>query len=337
MLFFRADANSQIGSGHVMRCIAIANAARERGIESTFIVADEESKVIIDNYQYPTICLGSTWNQLNDEIDKLTLFIKDLQINQIFVDSYYVTDEYLSKLKEQTKTIYLDDINSFLYPVDVLINYNIYAKNYNYNDRYKNIKLLIGCEYVPLRKEFQEQHYTVRNKVQNILITTGGTDSFNMTTKLLDLLLNEKQYYNIIFHVVVGNFNVHVEELMNIELKHTNLKLYKNVKNISNLMKVCDLAIAAGGTTLYELAACGIPSISFSQADNQLDGVKEFHNQNIIYYVGDIRENILKCIQKIDAITRELIDNKEMRHEMSLRMKKVVDGFGADRIIDHLI
>ncbi len=337
MLFFRADANSQIGSGHVMRCLAIANAAREKGIESTFIIADEEAKELIDNYEYPTICLSSTWNHLDDEIVELTSLIKELNINQLFVDSYFVTKVYLSKLKELIKIIYLDDINTFLYPVDVIINYNIYAKNYNYLNKYRNTKLLLGCDYVPLRKEFQNQRYIVREQVTNILITTGGTDSYNMSGNLLNTILYKSQYANTNFHVVVGNFNIHIDNLIDIQQKHSNVKLYKNIKYISKLMKESDLAITAGGSTLYELCACGVPSITFSFADNQIDGVVEFHNQNLIYYAGDVRDGINNCIHNIDAKIQELIANKRIRSELSMRMRNMVDGNGANRIIEHIL
>lgn len=337
MLFFRADANSRIGLGHVMRCLAIANAARDRGIESTFIIADEEAKEIIGNYKYSAICLNSLWDNLESEIDKLTLLINELQVEQLIVDSYFVTKIYLSKLKKLIKIIYIDDLNTFIYPVDVIINYNIYAKNCNYNDKYSNTKLFLGCDYVPLRKEFQNQEYFVREQVSNILVTTGGTDYYNMSVNILNLMLKKNQYANINFHVIIGNFNVHIDELRDIQSKNSNVKLYKNIKNISKLMKACDVAIAAGGTTLYELSACGVPSISFSLADNQLDGVNEFDIQNIIYYAGDIRESLDKCINNIDEKIQQLILNRKLRKELSIGMRKMVDGNGADRIIEELL
>lgn len=338
MFYIRSDANSFIGSGHVMRCIAIANSLKKVGIESVFITADRESEKIINSYGYSIICLDSIWNQLEYETDTLSNLIVKNNIDKILIDSYYVTEKYLMSLRQHTKIIYMDDLSKFIYPVDVLINYNIYAKRLKYKKCYSNMKtkLLLGCEYVPLREEFRGRFPIIREKVLNVLISTGGTDTYNLAGKFMEYIIRNNKFRNIVFHIVVGNFNKNKEMLNYLAEMNSNIILHYNVTRMSDLIQNCDVALSAGGSTLYELCACGIPSISYTFADNQLMVANEFSRQNIIYYVGDIRGNLDKCLENIEKKLEIFIKSKKLRKNLSFKMQTLVDGFGANRIIKQI-
>lgn len=174
--YIRADANSQIATGHVMRCMSIAEALeRRRNYRCIFIMADHEGEALLKG-KYSVICLNSQWNRLDDETEKMEALIRDRGIERLLIDSYFVTEDYLKRINSLTKTFYIDDLDRFLYPVDTVINYSIYADSFDYEKRYRqagmNTRFLLGCEYAPLRSEFREVSCLVREQVNNILITT---------------------------------------------------------------------------------------------------------------------------------------------------------------------
>ena len=117
--------------------------------------------------------------------------------------------------------------------------------------------------------------------------------------------------------------------------KYPNLVFYQNLSNLEEYMKEVDLAISAGGTTLYELCALGTPAISYSFADNQLFNVKQFAKDELIDYAGDVRNedifaNAVSLCEKYDR-------DVALRKERSVRMQQMVDGRGARRIAQILL
>ena len=116
---------------------------------------------------------------------------------------------------------------------------------------------------------------------------------------------------------------------------YSNLHFYKDINNLEEYMKSADLAISAGGTTLYELCAVGTPTISYSFADNQLYNVEQFAADGLIDYAGDVRkEDIFK---KAKEIYYRYDADVAMRKERSINMHKAVDGKGAKRIAEAVL
>jgi UDP-2,4-diacetamido-2,4,6-trideoxy-beta-L-altropyranose hydrolase len=338
MFYIRADANPILGSGHVMRCLSIANAIKKRGQDITFITADLQSEKLIRSREYSIICLDTNWNSLEDELDQMKNLVMDQKITSLLVDSYYVTHRYLEELNKITKVSYLDDLNRFIYPVRALINYNIYAGEQNYEKNYpKDTKLLLGSGYIPLREEFICGKRENNQFINNILITTGGADPYNFAGQLLWYLSNHKEFHTLKLHIVVGPLNQNRTILEENAGQYANVTLHENVTRMSELMKDSDIAISAGGSTLYELCSCGVPTISFSYADNQKDGTIEFDRQGLIFYAGDIRDDLHGCLNNISLKLKLLREDYLYRDKLSKKMQELVDGFGADRIAEELL
>lgn len=335
MIYIRADANEMIGTGHVMRCLAIAEKIRSSGEDVYFITADNRSVKIIESKGFETLCLDSVWNDLDYETDRIIEIIVSRKIDILLIDTYYVTFDYLSELKKHTKIAYIDDLHEFAYPVDLLINYNIYADKIDYFDIYggKNIpKLAIGCDYAPLRKEFCNAKRNVNRTVKNILITTGGTDNYNVTENLIESFKSQEWFYNIDFYFVLGRFNENADMLKNNYEKYKNIHFLVNISDMDRYMKMCDIAVTAGGTTTYELCACGIPSVMYTLADNQLEIAKTVSEKEIIPWAGDVRGNMKDCIDKINFHIEEYCENYSKRFDVSNKMQDICDGRGCERI-----
>lgn len=338
MFYIRADANSIIGSGHVMRCLSIAKALKKKGQDTTFITADRNMEELIGRHGFSVICLNSSWNDLGNELGSLKSLIIKEKVNSILIDSYYADDTYLGEIKKVTKVIYMDDLNQCVYPADVLINYNIYADKLNLISLYpQETKLLTGCAYVPLRDEFISAKPNINASVKNVLITTGGSDSYNSAGQIIEAIRKNHRLDFLGLHIVIGPLNQNKDKLEEMARQYSNIKLHYNVSEMSKLMRENDIAISAGGSTLYELCACGIPAISFSYADNQRMGTQEFNYQGYIYYAGDIRDNAAQCLENMTAGIQRLCDNYLLRKELSFKLQALVDGRGAERIAQILL
>lgn len=349
MVVIRADANSKIGMGHVMRCLSVADALVKRREEVLFVTADDTPVPLLTKKGIPYRVLHTDYADMEAELPELLAVLRELTLRaespeaallqrntSILVDSYYVTEKYLAALKKRITTIYMDDIYAFSYPVDMLINYNIYGEEMGYEKdaAFADTKLLLGTEYVPLREEFSagEQQRTAADG--GILITTGGSDSFNLAGQLLMEAmkydaLKEKEY-----HVVSGSLNPHIGELQALAQKHENIHIHCNVTNMAELMAESEVALSAGGSTLYELCAMGVPVIAFSFAENQERLVQTFVKRGIAQYGGNYRTDGNKMVQNTIAGLETLLEDENLRTEYRKKARTLVDGKGADRIAE---
>lgn len=337
MFYIRTDANETIATGHVMRCLSIAEAMKRQGEDTTFIIADHRSEELIASRGFATICLNSRWDDLDKEIDKLKEVIVEREIQTLLIDSYFVTESYLNELRKYTKIVYIDDLNKFIYPVDCLINYNVYAEELNYYERYKvaglqDTQFILGCAYAPLRKEFSGVTRKINDRVSKILITSGGTDKYNVVGHILDMLEKQKWFSEMEYYVILGRFNRnknHLEAQCEI---YENIHLLSNVNNMADYMKLCDIAITAGGTTTYELFATGIPSIMYTLADNQLQIASTVSDKGFISWIGDIRDDVDTCMVNMISCLDELRGNSVKRTILSEKMQQIIDGNGCERL-----
>lgn len=333
-IYIRVDGNESIGLGHVMRCLSIADQLKKFDIEILFITADHSISSLIQDKGFREYSLCSKWDDLESEINSIIPFLKSNKPDILLIDSYYVNEEYFNKLKKYSKIYYIDDLNKIKTPIFGLINYNIYGENFGYDtELYK--KMYLGLRYVPLRNEFLDIPKRYYRGIHKILITSGGTDEYNVIEKFLVYFQKINIFNKLEFYCVIGKFNKNRERLNGKFKVSNNVHLLYNVDNISEYMKICDVAITAGGTTCYELCACGIPSIIYTLADNQYGIAKTFANKKIIPWIGDIRENMQKVLNNLEKELNKL-DNEETWKKRSLEMQLLVDGKGATRLAEIL-
>ncbi len=341
MIFFRADGNKTIGTGHIMRCLSIADAFKKHGEQAIFILADDSLKLLVEERGYETVILGTDYIIMSNELDNMKDLIAKHQPHCLFIDSYFVTKEYLISLKELVKTVYIDDLAAFAYPVDILINYNIFAEDIDYSALYKNEnvklpKMLLGLKYVPLREEFAniEKRY-VPEKCSNVLISTGGADPIHLALKLAEYV-SQNCNEELTYHFLVGAANTDKEKIESIADSSSNIMIHYNVKNMKELICSCDIAVSAAGSTLYEICACGVPIITYVLADNQIKGARAFEAKGLAVNCGDIRE--YNSPEKIifESIN-VLVERSKQRQDMCTNIGHVVTGFGAETIADMLM
>lgn len=338
-IFFRADGNKNIGWGHIMRSISIASAYMDQGNKCVFVCADNSMVDIINSYGFRTVVLNSDYTKMIDELPVFLKLIDSEKPELIFFDSYFVNYDYLSSFIGQYKTVYIDDVFSFPYPVDYLVNYNIYATKDIYERLYaENIipQLCLNINYAPLRKEFRGIDKAFSDKVRNIFISVGGSDEYGLVMKMIKSLSDDGELINDqCYHFILGSFEPDREAILDIAEKHEWICIHEKVKNMVDVMKTCDVAVSAAGSTLYELCACRVPTITFVLADNQRRGAKGFQDNGLMLDAGDIRENNYRVDEIINGL-KCLCNDNSLRKSLFDRMNDLVDGYGAENIADQI-
>lgn len=342
LVFIRTDANTIIATGHMMRCLTIASSLKSLGASVTFLVSDEESgnlcqKLLHDNLLTDKIgvqILGTDFRNMDGELDILTQLIKDNNPSCILVDSYFVTKHYLKQINQICPLVYLDDLVAFDYPVTGIINYDLAPDTSHYQ---LATTVLTGATYTPLRPQFVNVPYHIKKEPTSILLSTGGTDPFHISLTLLNHIFTNSTcpLSQVTYHVIVGNLNTDKAALQTLAKQYPNILLHENVTDMASVMKQCDVAITAGGTTLYELCSLGIPNICFSMTDNQIGPGKDFHHANATTYIGDIRDNPF-FYKELQLALTSLFLSYECRIEKHHNMHRLVDGLGSQRIAAYL-
>lgn len=361
-LYIRTEANRVTATGHMMRCLAIADAAAEKGIRTVFIVAEEGSERFPQERGYQTICLGRRWDDFAGEIPVIERLIDDRHVEVMLIDSYFVSEEYMRTVTKMTKTAYIDDLHAAIWSCSVLINYAVYYDLFDYREEYPDTKLLLGCGYAPLRKEFIDLPVKQISKtVKKVLVVTGGTDEHHFMRGFVEALLSQRNLFaGVEFTLICGAFNREIDEIRKLSADYLaepddmeddrksisdnetdrktdamRIKIYPSLSTLKDAILETDLLITAGGTTLYEMAACGTPGICFSMADNQLDNVKGFAARDLILFAGDIRKDF--SYDRLIEMMKELMQDYAARDAVSKKLRTLVDGKGAERIVDAVI
>ena len=351
MIGIRADANSEIASGHMMRCITIARAIVELGEEVVFFMADQESYKLfsanVSNEPISAVILNSNYKDMGGEIDALKKELASRKITMLLVDSYAVTFNYFESLKEICKVAYLDDLHQESYPVDMVINYSGYSNEMGYEEGYRLMsgygkeptKLYLGLKYAPLRKQFYatetdadiDSSFAGKEGV-HVLVSTGGADMCDMLMPLLEMAIKNKWSSRVTWHFVVGGLTENYEKVLSMAQGDNNIVIHRAVSNMAYLMKKCDLAIMAAGTMLTECAASGLPTVFYQVADNQKYNVEYWGNVDGMSFAGDVssktpgKEHV---INNIEQDIEEFLCDKDALSVMSHELKKITDGRGA--------
>ncbi|WP_159460634.1 UDP-2,4-diacetamido-2,4,6-trideoxy-beta-L-altropyranose hydrolase [Calothrix rhizosoleniae] len=338
-ILIRADASTEIGTGHVMRCLALAQAWQDAGGKVIFVMAIKapllEAKFKSEGMEtaYITAQLGSAEDAR--ETVKLT---RKFNANWVVVDGYNFGGEYQQIIKDDgLRLLIIDDYgHAEHYYADIVLNQNISADEGLYVNREPYTQLLLGVKYTLLRREFwqwcgwKRQTPTVARK---ILVTLGGSDAENVTLKVIQALqLVELDDLEAV--VVVGGSNPHYEQLKSVCLDAKfPIHLKRNVTNMPELMAWADMAIAAGGSTNWELAFMGLPTIILVLADNQRAIAEKLGETKATVNLG-WHENI--SATQIASMVAQLVINTDTRTEIVKSSQKLIDGEGCKQVLRYL-
>lgn len=354
----RADGGKDVGLGHIMRCLSLAQTFRRNGDKVYFFSKLDEGikKIRQENFEFVRLVsavqeadgyLYDNPTHLADEVSEMIALLQEYRIDVLVIDTYNVSREYFLALKPYVNRLaYVDDINKFPYPVDIVINGNITGKFLGYQKYDQEQGLFLGTEYNMIRDEFSNiPPRTIRRNVKEILITTGGGDPFKLTSKLLDILLKDEEYRHLRLNVLVGSGFTNCGNLGDLSKNCDNVFLYANsvlshilpdiiYSEVSPIMLRSDLAISAGGSTLYELAACGTPAMAIILADNQ-EGI--VHKMDELGYVKSLGWYAQLSEELVLDNLGKIMGDVQRRREMSTKGQRLVDGKGTERIVRSIL
>lgn len=320
------EGGSHIGFGHVTRCLALAQGRRESqpdGNVRLIVNGDASLEEVLKSESFE-------WIRTDWRDSGLPNLLKDL--DAAVIDSYLADASVYEEIAKHVKTVlYVDDNQRLDYPAGIIFNGSIYAQELAYPRR-ADRQFLLGTEYTLLRKPFwQTAEKTIRPKVQNVLITFGGDDSKKMTPRVLKLF--RESFPEIEKAVVIGKAFQHIDAIQARADAKTRLIFNADVEEMKRLMEEADVAVSAGGQTLYELACIGVPTIAVAVADNQTLNIQGWEKQKFIRYAGWWEET--DVLARIRRAFDELRD-PQRRQTSSDIGRKAVTGQGARRVADFL-
>ncbi|MEL7496875.1 MAG: UDP-2,4-diacetamido-2,4,6-trideoxy-beta-L-altropyranose hydrolase [Planctomycetota bacterium] len=338
-LLIRADGGPKVGTGHVMRMLALGQAYQKRGGDVTFVIGDLP-QTLVRRLEYEKFQVFRIRNDRGNHADAIdTREIAALvQPQWIALDGYRFDDSYEAWMaNSDAKLIVMDDYQHTLHQhADLVVNQNIYADPKSYEGSLRG-RLLTGSNYALLRKEFSTPENRKTPPIaKRVLVTFGGADPDNWTLRTLQVL-SDMKLKRIVVDCVLGSCYQAYPELDEFKrYANLSLRVHKNVDRMATLMQRVDLAITAGGSTCYELARCGVPAIVLPIADNQQPVAAALHHAGAMRSV-DHSESVEgdRC-RKLMQLVRSLVRDPSSRKQMSELGCRLVDGRGALRIVDRM-
>jgi UDP-2,4-diacetamido-2,4,6-trideoxy-beta-L-altropyranose hydrolase len=356
-IVFRLDATKQIGTGHFVRCLTVANRLKRSGARTRFICYPLPQSLVdqLDRHEheyYPLSGLVEAassaedvaiphghWipTSLNADAKKTIQVLAGVEWDLLVVDHYALDSVWESALRPYTKKIFvIDDLADRNHNCDFLLDQNFYL---DYQDRYdskvsKDCHLLLGPKYCLLRDEFIEadqSRNSISYKVKEILVFMGGVDLENYTIKVINSLIL-CNLSNCSVNIVIGDSHPDLIGIQEICQKQ-GFHCFIQTKKMANLMISADMAIGAGGTAVWERCYLGLPTITIEVAENQKRLIQDAAKQGLIYSPEINQKDFEGSLATHIAA---LIENPSLRQLIASRGQSAIDGFGVSRVMDEI-
>ncbi len=331
-LILRADGGPDIGGGHVMRCLALAQAWSEGGGRAVFCAATLAPSLrqrLVDE-GFACIAIEAACGSTADG-EATAAAAVSLDARVIVVDGYQFPVAFHRRLRDAgLKVAALDDNGEIGACVDdLVINQNRHASPALYPQRAGHTRLLLGTEYALLRREFRGWQGPLRQfpaHVRQALVTLGAADPRNVTVGVIASIGPALTAAGEIL-VVVGGSNPHADALAARAAQLPNCHLIHDPgADLPRLMAAADLAVCGGGTTMWEMACMGLPFIPIVIAENQRQAVAAMAGDGYLTVDGTA------VARDLPGAVAALAADAVRREALSRRGRQLVDGRGAERL-----
>lgn len=358
MIVFRVDASIDIGSGHVMRCLTLADLFKAQGLVCHFICREHPGNMIDhirqSGYQVHELqavdpgCVAendgqdepllahSHWLGVSQQEDanECIPLLHSLKPDWLIVDHYAMDSRWENLVRHACKKVFvIDDLADRSHDCDLLLDQNLGRRSEDYAELVPlNCHLLIGPQYALLRPEFAalrecSLEYRKQPKIERILITMGGVDKDNATGRVLEALQHCSLPNDCRISVVMGANAPWLESVHQQALKMPwPTEVLVNIKDMADRMARSDLAIGAAGSTSWERCCLGLPTALVVLAKNQSAAAKSLCDANAALCLGldaSFAEDIKRMLDELNeekAILSGLVENSKL----------ITDGTGCE-------
>lgn len=308
-VFFRCDGNTNIGLGHITRCLALADMLKD-DFECIFLVQNPSEAIeknITQSFQLIQLKEQLDFLQEAEYINNMILIAECI----VVLDGYSFKTDYQKIIKSSgCKLVCIDDLHAWHFVADVVINHAGGVKREAYSCE-EYTKLCLGTKYALLRKPFLEAAQKARKieTINNVFICFGGADIYNLTQKITETCIGSGKFKEI--HVVVGSAYTNTMNLVNYVSDKPNIFIYQNVNanEMCTLMNKCELAIVPASSIAYEVSAVGMYMITGWYAENQ-KGLYRFLSEKYLAESVDNFYNIENNIKYFKTNPRALRQQK---------------------------
>lgn len=334
-LLIRADATTEMGTGHIMRCLALAQ-AWQMGGNRAFLLSHCESEDLRQRVEATGVGFIPLDNAHPDPADLRTTLtlLRDLQAGWLVIDGYHFDPTYQQMVRSAGKRILVIDDTAHLpeYHADILLNQNINAGQLSYMCDTET-KLLLGPQYALLRPEFfawRDQQREISQVTRKVLVTMGGSDPDNATLKVIQAV-QQMDVPGLETRIVVGSANPHLEILNHaVRDSASNFQLLTDVSDMPEKMAWAEVAVSAGGSTCWELAFMGVPAVVLVLGENQRANAEALDKGGVALNMGWHGQIVPS---QISQAIMQLLASGEVRSAMTHRGQELVDGYGIERVL----
>ncbi|MFJ3484456.1 UDP-2,4-diacetamido-2,4,6-trideoxy-beta-L-altropyranose hydrolase [Pseudomonas sp. NPDC090202] len=349
-VLIRADASTAIGSGHIARCLTLAQALRNDGAEVQFACRRlpghslqrlrEEGFVswaLPEHYAEESgsadieACLP--WQQ---DIDALGEQLADEAcFDWLIVDHYGLDARWETAARQlATRIMVIDDLANRPHAADLLLdqNYSAQVQDQPYAKWIgPHCRTLLGPRFALMRDEFQIDAIVIKPRIERVLVNFGG---FDAARQVYTTMLALQDFDDLQVDFVAGLHNPEWVAMVRLAESRPNWNLYTLVSDFSDLMRRADLFIGAGGGTTWERAALGLPTVCITVAHNQQLNARLLGEAGAHLYLG-AHDSVDS--QRLTEAVNLLRDNPALRQSFAERSRALVDGKGAQRLVAALL
>ncbi len=339
--FILADANSRIGTGHIMRTFILAKKLVKLNFDVVYLLS-ETSDTIKDWIQERGIKHFTLSPNVRNSAVDLIDFLTPLKIGRqlLLFDSdepaFYKID-YQKKLRENGIGLTMITLRNHLFDLDILHNQNplAFENNYKING---DAKQLLGLKYLIVKNQYQELYEASKTKkiksIKTLLLTFGGADSKRLTTRVIEVLNQLPDSYCFNVNVIVGALNKDLEQIKQItKVTQHSYTIYHNTPEMPRLMFESDLSISSGGLTVWELAICKTINFLIPTSDREIMSSEYLKKEELIYQKGNCEE--IRDREIAETLIK-IVDNPKVAAEMCERFHHLVNPFGADLLVKEI-
>jgi UDP-2,4-diacetamido-2,4,6-trideoxy-beta-L-altropyranose hydrolase len=336
VVVFRVDASTAVGTGHVMRCLALAEHWRARHGSAAFAMAEVNPALQrrLTDCGCEVVVMNAVAASAQDA-DRVGTLAAERGAKWVIVDGYHFGADYQKLLRDAgLRVLFVDDYgHSTHYYANMVLNQNAYAAESLYPRRESDTGLLLGSQFVLLRPEFEARRSwrrEIKAVGRKLLVTMGGSDPENETAKVLRAL-PAVAVDGLEILVLLGGSNPYAESLRKTasSISHR-LKFVEDSSDVAELMTWPDAAISAAGTTCWEMCFLGLPFLTISVASNQQPIAHELQKRGAGLHLGSSSQ---VTSEKIAIELTSLLQSATRREGMSRSGRALIDGYGAQRVI----